>query len=134
MSKDGRIAQFKALLQEIGVNPFGTWESQSSRFASDRRFALVTADAERQDLFDAACKEVAAARSKRSLATDRHSSTLEAPPSALHPFDQLLREHVTKKTSFARFCQKHLKDPRFTSLKTSREREKMFQRHMETIA
>ncbi|KAJ1812772.1 hypothetical protein LPJ75_003488, partial [Coemansia sp. RSA 2598] len=49
------------------------------------------------------------------------------------PFDQLLVERVTKKTSFARFCQKHLKDPRYLSVKTSREREKRFLRHIEML-
>ncbi|KAJ2746825.1 transcription elongation regulator [Coemansia sp. BCRC 34301] len=125
--KDERIAQFKAMLHDIGVNAFSTWEMQVSRFESDPRFGLIDAPAEQRDLFEAVCKETAAAKSKPK--EDDSSAQLD-----LDPFDQLLREKVAKrKTSFAKFCHKNLKDPRFTSVKTSREREKRFIRHLETL-
>ncbi|KAJ2040916.1 transcription elongation regulator [Coemansia sp. RSA 922] len=119
LSKDERIVQFKAMLHDKGVNPFGTWEMQINSYESDPRFALINTDAERRELFDVVCKETAK----------------KPRQDTLHPFDQLLCEKVTKKkTSFAKFCQKNLKDPRFTTIKTSREREKRFDKHLESIS
>ncbi|KAJ2056402.1 transcription elongation regulator [Coemansia sp. S146] len=118
LSKDERIVQFKAMLYDIGVNPFGTWEMQIGSYENDPRFALISAEVERREIFDLVCKETAKKPRKDTL----------------HPFDQLLSEKVTKKkTSFAKFCQKNLKDPRFTTIKTSREREKRFDKHLESI-
>ncbi|KAJ2812846.1 transcription elongation regulator [Coemansia furcata] len=121
LPKDERITMFKTMLREVGVNAFGTWETQIKNYESDPRFALVDA-AERRELFDTVCKE----RAAKPLPSQRND---------MHPFDELLAEKVTKKkTSFAKFCQKNLKDARFTSLKTSREREKRFDKHLETIS
>ncbi|KAJ1720108.1 transcription elongation regulator [Coemansia erecta] len=138
MSRDDRIRSFREMLREGSLNVFGTWESQMSEFAKDRRFHLVDSDAERQDLFDQACSELLASKNqskgknrgkgessrKRDHSTEEHSTD---------PFGQLLIEAVTKKMSFARFCQKHLKDPRYLALKTSREREKRFLQHLDSI-
>ncbi|KAJ2439893.1 hypothetical protein GGF42_007807 [Coemansia sp. RSA 2424] len=146
VSKDERIARFKEMLCDIGVNPFGTWEMECKNYESDPRFALIDTPAEQRDLFEVVCKQVAAAAktskpsSSSSSSNTKASSKDKAAEAAnrvdmtglLHPFDQLLCETVTKKkTSFAKFCQKNLKDPRFTSIKTSREREKRFNRHLE---
>lgn len=122
ISKEEKMAQFKEMLQEAKLNLFGTWNSQSQQFAEDPRFMAITDDSERQELFDVVCRELAATTITTSKAKSKPDLT------GIHPFDELLQEKAKKhkKTSFAKFANKYLKDPRFLSLKTSREREKRY--------
>ncbi|KAJ1646871.1 hypothetical protein J3B02_000487 [Coemansia erecta] len=145
MSKEQAVREFKEMLREGHLNVYGTWDSQIPMFQGDKRFQFIQNPLERQDLFDQICNELVAEKKKPNR---QHTSSLEVDPlkapkkpriadtkadSTKDLFDQLLEEKVTKKTSFARFCQKHLKDPRYLSLKTSREREKRFLKHIETL-
>ncbi|KAJ2489578.1 hypothetical protein IWW37_003858 [Coemansia sp. RSA 2050] len=52
LPKEERVAQFKAMLRDIGVNPFGTWEAQINSYEADSRFTLIEAPLERRELFD----------------------------------------------------------------------------------
>ncbi|KAJ1862794.1 hypothetical protein LPJ78_004474 [Coemansia sp. RSA 989] len=130
LDKPQKIALFKSMLYEAQVNPFGMWDTELSKFANDWRLAAVTDKDEQQDLFDSVCRELIQQRNQqKQLAKPPTTPTANAE----HPFDQLLREKVAKKISFAKFCQRNLKDPRYLSIKTSREREKRFNRHMESL-
>ncbi|KAJ1838204.1 hypothetical protein LPJ73_007146, partial [Coemansia sp. RSA 2703] len=134
MSREDRIRSFREMLREGSLNVFGTWESQMSEFANDKRFNLIESAAERQDLFDQACSELLASKRKsKDTSHDSKKRDRLAEEHLTDPFGQLLAETVTKKMSFARFCQKHLKDQRYLSLKTSREREKRFLQHLDSI-
>ncbi|ORX74986.1 hypothetical protein DL89DRAFT_320380 [Linderina pennispora] len=124
VSKDDKLAQFNELLKSASLNPFGTWESEQLKIAADPRFRLIDTDAERHCLFDAVCTDLIAQRRQQQAA---------ARPAKLagDPFDQLLQEKVTsKKLSFAKFCQQNRKDPRFLKLRSSRDREKRFNKHI----
>ncbi|KAJ2451770.1 hypothetical protein EV183_003365 [Coemansia sp. RSA 2336] len=131
LDKPSRVSLFKSMLYEAQVNPFGMWDTELSKFADDWRLAAVTDKDEQQDLFDSVCKELVQQRNQQKQRAAKNPTTLAA--NAEHPFDQLLREKVAKKVSFAKFCQRNLKDPRYLSIKTSREREKRFNKHMESL-
>ncbi|KAJ2829755.1 transcription elongation regulator [Coemansia erecta] len=126
LSKPERIAQFRNMLLEAKVDPFGTWDSELDKVSSDWRLDAVTDEAERHDLFDAVCADIIEQRKQEQRSEPSAAQSTD-------PFGDLLREKVVKKTSFAKFCQRNLKDPRYLSIKTSREREKRFTRHLETI-
>ncbi|KAJ2780604.1 hypothetical protein H4R18_003360 [Coemansia javaensis] len=125
LPKSERVAQFKEMLREARLDPFGSWEMQKSRHESDPRFAAIGDDDERQDLFNEACRELMEQR--------RRERPAAAAPADPDPFGQLLREKATKRMSFARFCQRNLKDPRYLAVKTSRERERRFAQHMGSL-
>ncbi|KAJ2203405.1 hypothetical protein EV180_007525, partial [Coemansia sp. RSA 518] len=91
---------------------------------NDWRLTAITDDAERGDLFDTVCAEIIERRNRERK---------EPLVKSTDPFGDLLRENVVKKTSFAKFCQRNLKDPRYLSIKTSREREKRFVKHLESV-
>ncbi|KAJ2850604.1 hypothetical protein IWW36_001785 [Coemansia brasiliensis] len=131
LDKPGKVSLFKSMLYEAQVNPFGMWDTELSKFAHDWRLAAVTDRDERQDLFDSVCREIVQQRNQQKQSAAKDDASLAA--STEHPFDQLLREKVIKKISFAKFCQRNLKDPRYLSIKTSREREKRFNKHMESL-
>ncbi|KAJ2612936.1 hypothetical protein H4S08_002471 [Coemansia sp. RSA 1365] len=129
LPKSECVERFKSMLREANIDPFGTWDMQMSKLQGDPRLADISDPAEQQDLFDAVCNEIIAQR--RQISSEKRkdqSDTLR------DPFDQLLEEKVKKKTLFAKFCQKNLRDPRYLSIKTSREREKRFKRHLETLS
>ncbi|KAJ2500616.1 hypothetical protein GGH96_002561 [Coemansia sp. RSA 1972] len=123
MGKPERIAHFKSMLHDADVDPFGTWDSELNKI-NDWRLTAITDDAERMDLFDAVCAEIMERRNQERK---------EPAAKSTDPFGDLLRENVVKKTSFAKFCQRNLKDPRYLSIKTSREREKRFVKHLESV-
>ncbi|KAJ1856670.1 transcription elongation regulator [Coemansia sp. RSA 1822] len=126
LDKPERIVHFKSMLHEAKVDPFGTWDSELDKVANDWRLTAITDDAERGDLFDAVCAEIIERRNRER----KHEPLVEK---SSDPFGELLRESVVKKTSFAKFCQRNLKDPRYLSIKTSREREKRFVKHLESV-
>ncbi|KAJ2362989.1 hypothetical protein H4S01_004525 [Coemansia sp. RSA 2610] len=130
LAADERTALFKAMLRDAQINPFGTWDMEQHKLAGDWRLAAVADQATRQDLFDAACADAIARRNHES----QNAPASNPSESTGDPFTDLLREKVTKRTSFARFCQRNLKDPRYLSIKTSREREKRFTKHLESLA
>ncbi|KAJ1938526.1 transcription elongation regulator [Kickxella alabastrina] len=129
LTKDQRVGQFREmLLAASSLNPFGTWESQKDRFLGDRRLQYLGA-AEQHDMFDRICSEIIAQRKKTLPKKDE----VKRPLPSSDPFGQLLEENISKRGSFAKFCQKHLRDPRYLSIKTSREREKRFNQHLDAL-
>ncbi|KAI9499827.1 hypothetical protein GGI25_005569 [Coemansia spiralis] len=132
LSKDERISEFRQMLVEANVNPFGTWDMQLDRFLGDPRYLLIETDEERQDMFDAVCREVIERR-RQETKQPKATMAISKPSTPMEPFDELLHEKVTKKMSFAKFCQRNLKDPRYLSLKTSRDREKRFLKHLDAL-
>ncbi|KAJ2766715.1 hypothetical protein IWQ57_004254, partial [Coemansia nantahalensis] len=124
LPKSECAAQFKEMLLGCTLDPFGAWDTERRKLADDPRFAALDDDAERQDLFDEACREI--------LELRRSQKTAAAPAdnSSSDPFGQLLAEKVTKRVSFAKFCHRNLGDPRYLSIKTSREREQRFTQHL----
>ncbi|KAJ2161141.1 transcription elongation regulator [Coemansia sp. RSA 552] len=131
MSKPDRVRCFTEMLREAEVNPFGTWDACAVRLENDWRIRAVTDAGEREDLFADVCRELLLAK-QASAKRKRMDDSLAADDSLeVDPFAELLREKVKKKTtSFARFCQKNLKDPRYLGIKTSRERERRFNQHV----
>ncbi|KAJ2798758.1 hypothetical protein H4R20_004705 [Coemansia guatemalensis] len=132
LSKSECVERFKTMLREANVNPFGTWDMQMSKLQGDPRLADIKDPAEQQDLFDTVCSEIIAQR--RQMDSEKQNDRSDQSGMSRDPFDQLLHEKVKKKTSFARFCQRNLKDPRYLTIKTSREREKRFTKHLESLA
>ncbi|KAJ2657985.1 hypothetical protein IWW48_004243 [Coemansia sp. RSA 1200] len=120
-SKAEREQKFKQMLVDAAVDPFASWDTQARRFQHDKRVAWIPTEAERRDLFD----EVAAQMLKKRREADAQT-TQKQKQTALSPFDELLHEQVRGRMAFARFCQKNLEDPRYLSVKTSRERERRF--------
>ncbi|KAI8320776.1 hypothetical protein GQ54DRAFT_298394 [Martensiomyces pterosporus] len=135
LSKDEQISMFKDMLRSASINPFGTWETEVHKFQQDDRLACIESAAERHDLFDLVCKELVAQKRKQQNEEQRlpQSKKAKGDLSGKDPFDQLLVEAVTSKTSFAKFCQQHRRDPRFLKLRSSREREKRFKKHVDSL-
>ncbi|KAJ1962884.1 hypothetical protein GGI12_002375 [Dipsacomyces acuminosporus] len=135
LSRDECMSKFRDMLVEAGINPFGTWDTELSKFEQDPRLPLIENTAERNDIFDLVCKELVAL--KRQQQKQQQSSAGQGRPGsrkpAVDPFDQLLEEVVKTKMSFAKFCQQNRKDPRFLKLRSSREREKRFIKHLESL-
>ncbi|KAJ2614944.1 hypothetical protein GGH99_004974 [Coemansia sp. RSA 1285] len=128
-SKAERELQFKQMLVDAAVDPFASWDTQARRFQHDKRVAWIPTEAERRDLFD----EVAAQTlEKRREADAQTTQKQKQKQTALSPFDELLLEKVRGRMAFARFCQKSLEDPRYLSVKTSRERERRFKEFVDT--
>ncbi|KAJ2076808.1 transcription elongation regulator [Coemansia sp. RSA 988] len=128
LSKSERVERFKSMLREANVNPFGTWDTQMNKLREDPRLEDIKDSIEQQDLFDSVCSEIIAQR--RQMNSEKQNDRSDI---LRDPFDQLLHEKVKKKTSFAKFCQRNLKDPRYLTIKTSREREKRFTKHIESL-
>ncbi|KAJ1731456.1 hypothetical protein LPJ61_002525 [Coemansia biformis] len=126
LPKSECVAHFKEMLLESKLDPFGAWDTQKSKIEDDPRFAALDNDVERQDLFDEACREILEQRRRQKA----ESATMAG---GSDPFEQLLAEKVKKKMSFAKFCQRNLKDPRYLSVKTSREREKQFMQFLDSL-
>ncbi|KAJ2397464.1 hypothetical protein GGI23_003529 [Coemansia sp. RSA 2559] len=118
LTKDERVMAFKKMLLDGSVDPHGAWDLQSRKFQHDERFAWISDDAERRDLFNAVCTQISEQQKK-----DTKSKT---QGSAQDLFDALLHECVRKPMSFARFCERNLGDPRYLAIKTSLERQKRF--------
>ncbi|KAJ1796519.1 Transcription elongation regulator 1-like protein [Coemansia sp. RSA 2399] len=124
LTKDERLMAFRKMLFDGSVDPFGSWEMQSRKFQHDERFAWISDDAERCDLFNAVCAQIIEEKQKQHTESKTQGS-------AQDPFDEMLHECVSKRMSFARFCEKNLSDPRYLTIKTSREREKRFTQFMD---
>ncbi|KAJ2716576.1 transcription elongation regulator, partial [Coemansia spiralis] len=125
LPKSECIAQFKEMLLECKLDPFGAWDIERDKLAGDPRFAALDDDEERQNLFDDACRIILEQRRSQKKQEDAAGSS--------DPFGQLLAEKVTKKVSFAKFCHRNINDPRYLAIKTSREREKRFTQHLDSL-
>ncbi|KAJ2860423.1 hypothetical protein GGI22_002719 [Coemansia erecta] len=118
LTKDERVMAFKKMLLDGSVDPHGAWDLQSRKFQHDERFAWISDDAERRDLFNSVCTQIGEQQKK-----DTRPKT---QGSAQDLFDALLHECVRKPMPFARFCERNLGDPRYLAIKTSIERQKRF--------
>ncbi|KAJ2723481.1 hypothetical protein GGI07_002605 [Coemansia sp. Benny D115] len=134
LSREERTAQFKQMLLDSSINVFATWESQLPLFQNDPRLGGLPSLEEQQDVFDQVCAQLVEERKKlKKKQEENPSKKTRARGKAVDAFGELLEESVTKKTSFVKFCQRNLRDPRYLSIKTSREREKRFLEHVESL-
>ncbi|KAJ1984112.1 hypothetical protein H4R34_000865 [Dimargaris verticillata] len=126
LTDDQRAERYKSLLDEFNVSPFALWDQMEPKLAQDSRFSLVQPAKRRKELFDDYCRNKAAQR----RATAKPAVTTD-PTDA---FNQLLRERVDRTMTWIQFKVRAQRDKRFGLVKPAKEREKLFNRHVQTFS
>ncbi|KAI8799521.1 hypothetical protein BJ742DRAFT_845641 [Cladochytrium replicatum] len=115
-----KVNAFMELLKESDVNPYSTWEKELPKFVTDVRYTLIV-HKERKKAFDEFCRiRVAEMRKEQSAKVK----------DVKERFKMLLTQETNFKSQFDDFARHVKRDPRFTSLKDPKEREKLFKEHI----
>ncbi|KXS18849.1 hypothetical protein M427DRAFT_53334 [Gonapodya prolifera JEL478] len=145
LTHDQRVEEFKQLMREKNVNPFGMWASEVHKIAKDPRYSFVPLR-EKQEIFDVFCRVRAAElaeEKKRQRETVAAGNNTPAGATSngsklLHPVDEkrlitykgLLEKEVTLKSRWADFSRKWRFDTRFRAVPEMRDRETLFDEHL----
>jgi hypothetical protein len=126
----GPLEAFQALLREKGVGPGSTWESWLPRLAFDPRFQLLRSLPERRHAFEAFV------RARTEEERSGRVAQVQRQKEARSRFQQLLRERFTDLRQFyslEEFAAAHGHEAAFQALSDARERERVFQEHLQEL-
>ncbi|OAJ40901.1 hypothetical protein BDV3_005831 [Batrachochytrium dendrobatidis] len=119
-----RLQSFNEMLKEINPSPFATWESEETKMCNDLRFKLISNPKERRKLFDKYCEIHATAATKEAVAATKDARQI---------YMGLLETETTIRSKFSDLSRKFKRDPRFTKLTSTYERESLFNAHMDKL-
>jgi len=122
-SKEKKIEDFYALLEENKVSPFSTWEQELSNIIHDKRYTLIPTLRERKKLFDEYC------RKKIEEMKKNNELTVEDP---VKKYKKLLKEVVKEDTTWKMFMIRNKRDSRYLNL-GAKEREKIFNEYKKEL-
>ena len=121
LTEEQATAEFGALLDDYGVNPFSTWDEviDQGRIVEDSRYTLLPNMKARKDAFanwsSRKAQEVKAQRAK------------EAEQDPRIPYLELLQKHATPKLYWPEFKRKFKKEPEIKDTRlTDKWREKVY--------
>lgn len=121
ISFEERVVTFKNLLEEKEVNPASTFQKELSKIVFDPRYLLLTS-VERRDVFEKWCIEKKEAD---------HQKRRERIKKATSEFNKLLEEaNLTSHLRYDDFHSQYSKDPRYTALERTKDREILFDDHL----
>ncbi|ORX55263.1 hypothetical protein BCR36DRAFT_282048 [Piromyces finnis] len=122
-SKEKKIEDFYALLEENKISPFSTWEQELSNIIHDKRYSLIPTLRERKKLFDEYC------RKKIEEMKKNNELTIEDP---IKKYKKLLKEVVKEDTTWKMFMIRNKRDSRYLNL-GAKEREKIFNEYKKEL-
>lgn len=121
ISFEERVDTFKKLLEEKEVNPASTFQKELSKIVFDPRYLLLTS-VERRDVFEKWCVE------RKEL---EHQKRRDRIKKATNDFNELLVEaNLTSHSRYDDFHAQYSKDPRYTALERTKDREILFDNHL----
>ncbi|KAJ3343060.1 transcription elongation regulator [Gonapodya sp. JEL0774] len=144
LTHEQRVTEFKQLMREKNVNPYGMWVTEVHKISKDPRYRYVPLR-ERQEIFDQFCRVRAAELVDEKKKTAREGGTSHENGvtglTLLHPVDSkrlaqykvLLDKEVTLKSKWTDFSRKWRFDPRFRSVPEMRDRETLFEEHVKGL-
>jgi len=115
-SKEKKINDFFALLEENDISPFSTWEKELSNIINDKRYTLIPTLKERKRLFDEYCR-------KKVIEMKKNNELVIEDP--IKKYKKLLKEVVKEDTTWKMFMIRNKRDPRYQNL-GAKERESIF--------
>eukprot|EP00842_Homolaphlyctis_polyrhiza_P005450 jgi/Hompol1/5906/HPOL_000342-RA len=124
LSKAECFSQFNEMLVEANPSPFAAWETEELKLRSDDRFKLISDAKERRKLFDKFCE------TRASRVTQLNQ---EATKKSREAYLSLLQTEIKNQMRFSDFNRTFRRDPRFEGFNNIREREALFNAHIEKI-
>ncbi|KAK6538968.1 hypothetical protein TWF694_010517 [Orbilia ellipsospora] len=120
--EDGALL-FKDLLNDLGINPYSTWESEMPKLVDDGRYTALPTTKMRKQVFGDWCQERIAV-----LKAEKEKEVKKDPRIAYLSFIEL---NATPKLYWPEFKRKYKREPAMKDLKVSdKDREKYYREYI----